>query len=199
MPRSISCSLYCWLLGIGTAMVSVVPDSATITLGAEEAVTVPRWSCPGRSVYHGSSAKALDEDAAEKPVQEVVLPAFYIDKYEVTNAQYARFLNAVKQARDDAGHEYLGADRYLQLDRPAASGGPRKDGQYRWERTWYGATAYARWQQATPYRSRMGKAARGADAGSTLERYMDFAKFRLGIDHLSPVAAFPPEPLPTAV
>ena len=40
-----------------------------------------------------------DGDADEKPVHNVTLPGFYIDKYEVTNAQYKRFCDAT-------GHSY---------------------------------------------------------------------------------------------
>jgi len=40
----------------------------------------------------------------EKPVRAVYLDAYYIDVYEVTNAQYAKFLNEYGKDHDAAGH-----------------------------------------------------------------------------------------------
>ncbi len=143
----------------------------------------------------GSTGKALDEDAAEKPVQQVSLPAFYLDKYEVTNAQYARFLNAVGRTKDAANHEYLGSVGILQLEQVDGRWRP-KPGKATFpvgNVTWYGAAAYARWAgKRLPTEAEWEKAARGSDArkfpwGDT----MDFSKFRLGVDRLSPVGSLP--------
>ena len=143
----------------------------------------------------GSSGQALDEDSAEKPVHQVTLPAFFIDKYEVTTTRYAAFLNAVKQIHDKAGHEYIGIDQNLSLE--------QIDGQWRSKKakenfpignvTWYGAMAYARWAgKRLPTEAEWEKAARGPDGrkfpwGNT----MDFRRFRLGIDRLAPVGRLP--------
>lgn len=143
----------------------------------------------------GSPGKALDEDAAERPVHAVSLPAFYIDKYEVTNAQYARFLNALHETKDAAGHEYLGAEERLSLE--------RVEGRWRAKKgkdnfpvgnvTWYGAAAYARWAgKRLPTEAEWEKAARGNDGRKfPWGNSMDFSRFRLGIDRLAPVGSMP--------
>ncbi|MGO8746563.1 MAG: formylglycine-generating enzyme family protein [Thermoguttaceae bacterium] len=141
----------------------------------------------------GSPGTALDEDAAERPVHQVNLPAFYIDKCEVTTAQFAAFLNAVQRTRDEAGREYVGIDEHLPLERAGGQWRAKKS----MERfpmgnvTWYGATAYARWAgKRLPTEAEWEKAARGTDGrkfpwGNTL----DFSRFRLGIDRLAPVGS----------
>ncbi len=141
----------------------------------------------------GSPGKALDEDAAERPVHQVDLPAFLIDKCEVTTAQYAEFLNAVKRTADVAGRPYVGLDEYLSLEQIGGQWRPKK-GMEKYPMgnvTWYGAAAYARWAgKRLPTEAEWEKAARGTDGrkfpwGNT----MDFARFRLGVDRFSPVGS----------
>ncbi len=84
--------------------------------------------------------------ADEQPVHTVYVDAFYMDKYEVTNAQYAAFLNA-KGKHAEAGHTWLDiGDARIE----------RVGGVYRAkagyenhpvvEVSWYGAMAYAAWK-----------------------------------------------------
>ncbi|MBD3285229.1 SUMF1/EgtB/PvdO family nonheme iron enzyme, partial [candidate division WOR-3 bacterium] len=54
----------------------------------------------------GSTYTAADDD--EAPVHEVYLDAYYISKYEVTNAQYCVFLNAY--GNNYQGHECIDID-----------------------------------------------------------------------------------------
>ena len=150
---------------------------------------------PAGPFIMGSHGKDLDEDAAEKPRHELSLPAFTIDKYEVTAAQYARFLNAVKRTRDDAGYEYIGLDDYLPLEQIGGLWQPKKNmarlpmGNV----TWYGATAFAQWAgKRLPTEAEWEKAARGTDGRKyPWGEKMDFHCFRLGIDRLAPVGSFP--------
>ena len=46
------------------------------------------------------------ESSDEKPVHSVYVDAFYMDEYEVTNAEYAAFLNA-KGKHTESGKTWL--------------------------------------------------------------------------------------------
>ena len=149
----------------------------------------------------GSPGKAVDEDGAERPVHEVSLPAFSVDKYEVTTAQYARFLNAVKRTADEAGRAYIGLNEYLPLEQGDGQWRPRKGVEKHpmLNVTWHGANAYARWAgKRLPTEAEWERAARGTDGrkfpwGSDMDR----GKFRLGCDAMLPVGSHPAGVSPT--
>ncbi len=69
-----------------------------------------------------------DDDARAKPKHRVTLPTFKIGKYPVTNAQYARFVQATGRAW--ASNE---ADALDRRNHPA------------WGMTWHDAVAYCAW------------------------------------------------------
>jgi len=81
---------------------------------------------------------------AERPRHRVRVSAFYLDKYEVTNAQYRRFLAAVADG---------GGEAYEHPDQPANVGHQQQyltddmlgDDQPAVGINWYDAFAYCRW------------------------------------------------------
>lgn len=106
-------------------------------------------------------------DGNERPVHTVYLDEFYIDKYEVTNAQFVEFLNAQGNLSPE-GYEYLDIydpDRLINL-----SGGVYiPDSGYEnhpvVEISWYGARDYCKWAgKRLPTEAEWEKAARGTDA-----------------------------------
>ena len=108
--------------------------------------------------------------AGERPVHTVYVDAFYIDKHEVTNAEYAAFLNA-------KGRHGEGEIVWYKLD-PTDIRIEHVDGVYRVDPmymnhpvvrvSWYGAMAYARWVgKRLPTEAEWEKAARGGLVGKT--------------------------------
>ena len=104
----------------------------------------------------------------EKPIHSVYVDAFYMDEYEVTNAEYAEFLNA-KGKHADGSITWLdiGAERcrieYMSRVYRAKTGYETHPVV---EVSWYGAMAYAAWKRKRlPTEAEWEKAARGDLAG----------------------------------
>jgi formylglycine-generating enzyme required for sulfatase activity len=126
----------------------------------------------------------------EVPQHEVVLPAFDIDGYEVTNAQYAKFLQATGRS--------LPAD-------------PKDPDYYRWKGptppagqelypvmyvNWYDAQAYCEWAgKRLPTEEEWEKAARGTDRRAwPWGNAFDAQKcntYEAGLKWSAPVGSFP--------
>ncbi|MFP4354947.1 MAG: formylglycine-generating enzyme family protein [Phycisphaerae bacterium] len=105
------------------------------------------YIAPATFLMGTSSDYEGDHDPDEQPLRKVTLTrGYWLGKYPVTNAQYARFLEAVKQAGSDkawahpkqqAGKdhtpEFWNDKRYNQPDQPVVGV------------DWYDAWAYANW------------------------------------------------------
>jgi formylglycine-generating enzyme required for sulfatase activity len=118
---------------------------------------------PAGTFTMGSKFDEFNED--EKPLHEVYLDAYYIDRFEVTNAQYWEFLDHMKRTGDhskcskdepkykDHSPDKWWEDRYY--DRP----------DYPVIRIdWFDAYAYAAWSgRRLPTGAEWEKASRGAD------------------------------------
>jgi formylglycine-generating enzyme required for sulfatase activity len=179
------------------ATVSLVGGMSLQSVGSEAAVKERQPEMvliPGGSFTVGSAADAghlgFHVGVDEVPRHEVALPAFYLDRCEVTNAQYATFLQAT--------------NRSLPSD-------PKDPDYYRWEGplppagqeqhpvmyvNWYDANAYCTWAgKRLPTEEEWEKAARGADQrpwpwGSAFEP----AKCNVtetGLRWSTPVGSFP--------
>jgi sulfatase modifying factor 1 len=181
--------------GLAVAAALVVCSGVPGLRGAEASTPDDMVLVPEGKFTMGSSGKAIDEDTAEKPTHEVSLPAFFIDKCEVTNAQYAAFLNAVKVTKDEAGHEYFAAGGHAGLEQVQGEWRP-KEGRAKFPMasvSCYGAQAYARWAgKRLPTEAEWEKAARGTDG----RKYpwgndWDDKKAHHGSEYQSPVGSFP--------
>ena len=137
----------------------------------------------------GSGSGAFDE----KPVHTVYVDAFYIDKYEVTNAQYKKFVDANPQWRKNRIPRAYHNGSYLSdwngNDYPS-----RKGEHPVTHVSWYAAMAYAQWAgKRLPTEAEWEKAARGGAVG---QRYpwgnsIDSDKANYGTDSTTRVGTYP--------
>jgi len=124
---------------------------------------------PAGAFWMGS--KEGDED--EAPMHQVYLEAFWIDRYEVTNAQYAEFLNATKGDPGRCGGHICADTKVENPDSHLL----HEEGRYVVEEgyddhpvtevSWYGAKAYcAHYGKRLPSEAEWEKAARGTDGAT---------------------------------
>ena len=122
---------------------------------------------PAGDFQMGNDDSEAEDD--EKPVHTVHVDAFYIDKYEVTNAQFKAFVDASPQWQKhnipDKYHKGNYRGDYLQLW--TGNSYPTDEGDYPVEYvSWYAAMAYAQWAgKRLPTEAEWEKAARGGLEG----------------------------------
>jgi formylglycine-generating enzyme required for sulfatase activity len=123
---------------------------------------------PGGSFIMGSA----DGEPDQQPPHEVHIDPFYMDRYPVTNAEYAEFLNIFGN-RKEGGEKWLDTDSLFSwwLCRIREKGGkffPERGYENRpvVKVSWHGALAYARWKgKRLPTEAEWEKAARGGLQG----------------------------------
>ena len=154
-------------------LVCVAVPIAAQTTAPENMVQIPAgkfWMGRAYTIYTDSADLVPIDKLDDRPANNISLDAFYIDKYEVTNADYTKFLQATggkppwhwPQGKIEAGKEKLPV----------------------YNVNWFEATAYCKWAgKRLPTEAEWEKAARGGldrnhyawgDAGyiDTSEKYI---------------------------
>ena len=109
----------------------------------------------------GEFQMGSNDNTDEKPVHTVYIDAFYIDAYEVTNAQYKAFIDANPQwQKNQIPSEYHNGNYLKHWNRNDYPNG-KADHPVTYV-SWYGAMAYAQWKgKRLPTEAEWEKAARG--------------------------------------
>lgn len=135
---------------------------------------------PAGPFIMGNNNDFYDNDSDEMPQHTVDLPAFFIDKYPVTNRDYAVFVKATGHGRPRYWSESEGIP-------------PGKEEHPVVGVTYADAVAYAQWKnRRLPTEQEFEKACRGTDARRwTWGNVFDKSRANVGQDTTTPVTAYP--------
>jgi iron(II)-dependent oxidoreductase len=137
-----------------------IPMAAFVASNTDVATQMVR--IPAGSFIMGSNTGPQDEG----PQHRIILGEFFIDQHKVTNAQFARFMNA------KGTHSALGQRWYDTDDNDARihwrngqwAADPGHESAPAVEASWHGALAYCNWLgKRLPTEAEREKAARGTD------------------------------------
>jgi len=153
MNKSIMFVIFAMFIGNTFIYFSSSADMAKEIIGRDGA---PMVLIPAGDFRMGSNNGADDE----KPVHTVYLDAFYMDKYEVTNAQYRRFVKETGH-REPEGNGFT-VGRFQDDYRPWSDRNFNGNNQPVIYVTWEDANAYAEWAgKRLPTESEWEKAGHG--------------------------------------
>ena len=119
----------------------------------------PSWTAPQNNKHEGMVYVPAGEfimgseigDIDESPQRKVYVDAFYIDRFEVTNAQYAKFKKGYK-SNEEIIDETVLKEEWMQDDSPVVNV------------SWYEAMEYCKWAgKQLPTEAEWEKASRGTD------------------------------------
>ena len=132
---------------------------------------------------------AKDAEPDEKPQHNVHLDAFYMDKYETTNAQYKEFIDANPHwQKNRIPKKYHDGDYLKHWD--GNDYPPDKGNHPVVYVSWYAAMAYAEWRgKRLPTEAEWERAARGAWRTINADR----ANYGENVGDTTPVGTYPPD------
>ena len=147
------------LYGLMMVLVSFGCSSSPQNSFPEDMVFIPEGPFTmGYAIENKNEWGDMDED----PVHEVMLSPYWIDKYEVTSSDFAKFLNS----NQDVAPRFIEITPSVTIEYVEGKYQPRAGLEnFPINRvSWYGADAYCQWQgKRLPTEAEWEKAARGTD------------------------------------
>ena len=175
--------------------ITLPPDKPTTTTTTTTTITPPPMVLIPAGTFQMGSADA-DAGDDEGPVHTVHLDAFYMDKYEVTNAHFKAFVDANPQWQQGNIEDRFHNGGYLA--NWTGNNYPAEEADYPvYQVSWYAAMAYAEWAgKRLPTEAEWEYAARGGLAGNKYP-WGDMitaadANYEKTVGDITPVGNYPP-------